>query len=90
VGLRYNSHDKKLLVTISEGRGLKSCDSNGFSDPYVEVRVLPDESKKKQVRRKEEEEREREREKMAATAKEKGSSLSYYCRNSRPRSSRRV
>jgi len=42
----YESAQKKLVVLVDEGRNLKACDSNGLSDPYVVVRIFPDQEKR--------------------------------------------
>jgi len=34
------SHENKLAINVKECKGLPSMDSNGFSDPYVVIKVL--------------------------------------------------
>lgn len=34
-----------LRVTVVEGRGLRACDANGLSDPYLKGYLVPDKKK---------------------------------------------
>ncbi|CAH1802389.1 unnamed protein product [Owenia fusiformis] len=41
----YDAVNNALKINIARGRGLKAMDSNGLSDPYVKVHLLPGASK---------------------------------------------
>ncbi|XP_064647761.1 rabphilin-3A-like isoform X2 [Lineus longissimus] len=45
--LLYDAFDNALNCTIVRARGLKAMDSNGLSDPYVKLHLLPRASKSK-------------------------------------------
>ena len=42
-GVEYKAG--QLLVHVNRARGLAAADSNGFSDPYIKLYLLPDKSK---------------------------------------------
>ncbi|KAL3856404.1 hypothetical protein ACJMK2_011169, partial [Sinanodonta woodiana] len=50
--LLYNSNNSTLQCTIIRSRGLKAMDSNGLSDPYVKLHLLPGASKSNKLRTK--------------------------------------
>ncbi|XP_076453214.1 rabphilin-3A-like isoform X2 [Babylonia areolata] len=50
--LLYDYTNNALHCTIARARGLKAMDSNGFSDPYVKLHLLPGASKSTKLRTK--------------------------------------
>ncbi|XP_058684862.1 synaptotagmin-3-like [Poecile atricapillus] len=50
VSLRYSYGSQQLLVRVLRARDLPAKDSNGFSDPYVKIYLLPDRKKKFQTK----------------------------------------
>ncbi|XP_074640425.1 rabphilin-3A-like [Tubulanus polymorphus] len=50
--LLYDSVNNALHCTIVRARGLKAMDSNGLSDPYVKLHLLPGASKSNKLRTK--------------------------------------
>lgn len=50
--LLYDCANNALHCTIARARGLKAMDSNGFSDPYVKLHLLPGASKSTKLRTK--------------------------------------
>ncbi|KAJ8312998.1 hypothetical protein KUTeg_010371 [Tegillarca granosa] len=50
--LLYDSVSNALHCTVARARGLKAMDSNGLSDPYVKLHLLPGASKSNKLRTK--------------------------------------
>ncbi|XP_048149278.1 LOW QUALITY PROTEIN: synaptotagmin-3 [Corvus hawaiiensis] len=50
VSLRYSYGSQQLVVRVLRARDLPAKDSNGFSDPYVKIYLLPDRKKKFQTK----------------------------------------
>ncbi|XP_041349378.1 double C2-like domain-containing protein beta isoform X1 [Gigantopelta aegis] len=50
--LLYDIVNNALYITIARARGLKAMDSNGLSDPYVKLHLLPGASKSTKLRTK--------------------------------------
>lgn len=50
--LLYDSSSNTLDCTIIRAKGLRAMDSNGFSDPYVKLHLLPGASKSNKLRTK--------------------------------------
>uniref|UniRef100_A0A915IXP2 C2 domain-containing protein n=1 Tax=Romanomermis culicivorax TaxID=13658 RepID=A0A915IXP2_ROMCU len=48
--LRYDPEAQTLSAVIIRAKNLKAMDSNGFSDPYVKLHLLPDSSKSTKLR----------------------------------------
>ena len=52
LSLLYDSTNNALHCTVVRARGLKAMDSNGLSDPYVKLHLLPGASKANKLRTK--------------------------------------
>ncbi|VDI05098.1 rabphilin-3A [Mytilus galloprovincialis] len=52
ISLLYDSNDNALHCTVVRARALKAMDSNGLSDPYVKLHLLPGASKANKLRTK--------------------------------------
>ncbi|XP_061196421.1 rabphilin-3A-like isoform X1 [Saccostrea echinata] len=52
MSLLYDANNNALHCTIVRARGLKAMDSNGLSDPYVKLHLLPGASKSNKLRTK--------------------------------------